>query len=314
MMRRLLCLSLTVCCLALCTIPLRAQTNSTGLRVEPAFQEVYLAKDQESTSTEIKVVNDSDVQQQIELSAVDFRQTDALGSLAFLEQLREDLPHTLAAFMRFDQLSIIVEPHSEKKVTVFIDNRQNLPPGGHYGAIIIRSNSEEDVQQNNTQKIIPALASLILLKKEGEFSSAMSLSETSLSKTPLRFSIPLNFRITLKNEGNIHEVPRGQVKMTDLFNRVIAQGTINESSLFVLPENRRNYPLTLKRSRSVFPIMLVNLNIEGYAQGSKTHFSYQDSFLFIHPAIIVILILLILIAIFIIRHVRKRKTHYTHTN
>lgn len=270
--------------------PVHAQEKSTyALSLEPAYQEVEIPEDAEIVETSITLKNDSDTLQQVEFFAFDFQQTDHFGSIGLLAGLTENYPHTLASFVTFETDTTVIEPHSEQTVTIRIENRASLSPGGHYAALITRLIQEDATSE---QKIVPAISSLLLVRKHGGDQVHLSLKNVDWQTSWLTTTIPKKITATFENQGNIHVIPRGTVTVTDFFGTVVYQGTINESSSYVLPGTIREIPIELKKSAPLLPIMFVSVSIEGYSNLERIPFAAEQSFLYINTTLLFTLILL----------------------
>lgn len=274
-----------------------------SLIVEPAYQEVEIPKDATSVETSILFKNTSDVAQQVEVFAYDFKQTDHFGSIALLDGFTGEYLHTLASFLSFEKDSLIIGPHAEEKLNIKIFNRQTLSPGGHYAAVVARA---VDDQQYSQQKILPAVSALLLVRKTDGERIHLSLKEIDWHPSALAVKIPAKINLRFENSGNVHVIPRGTVRIKNLFGKVIFQGTINESSLYLLPGTMRIIPVKLQQSRQVFPISFLTVEINGRSDVGQAVFSNELSFVYLDLRLT--LVLLVLVAWQIKRFIRKKKS------
>lgn len=284
------------------SLPEESPDTTFSLVAEPAYQEIEIDEDTGVTEAIITYKNTSNKAQQIEFFAYDFKQNDHFGSIALLENFSGDYLYTLASFLSFEKNSLIVEPFSEEKLVVRITDKQTLSPGGHYAAVIARS---VDDKPSNQQKILPAISSLLLIRKKGGERVHLSLKEIQWSPGFIETMIPKKINLSFENEGNVHITPRGTVKFKDIFGRVVAQGIINDSSLYILPTTLRRIPVTIQRSRWLFPIMIVNVEVEGYSNFGDSTFSSNLSFLFIDFKLISLIAVVLILRFWINR--RKQK-------
>jgi hypothetical protein len=132
-----------------------------------------------------------------------------------------------------------------KPVTISIP--ANASPGGHYG--VVRFTGTAPDLNGQGVSLSASLGTLILLTVNGPITEKMSVAELSASKDgkkgTLFQSTPLNFLVRLKNEGNVHEQPAGQVVITDMFSKPVAALNINLPPRNVLPSSIRKFDMPL---------------------------------------------------------------------
>ncbi|MFZ1721518.1 MAG: hypothetical protein WAU07_03360 [Microgenomates group bacterium] len=272
-----------------------------GVTVSPSFQEIELERDVPEASASFLLKNDHEVPVEFEVFAYDFQQKDHFGSLALLDGFETAYAHTLASFLRFNEDRIVLEPTEEKEISVTIQNRDTLSPGGHYAAIIMRQVQNE----GEIREVLPALSTLLLIRKTGAERFHLTIDRVDWNPSSVRFSIPDTVPVIFRNDGNTHVTPRGTVKFFDLFNRVTHQGIVNQDSVFVLPGTNRRIPIVIKSSRWNSPIMFVTMTLDGTTTPGDVSYRYEDSFLYIQPVALLGLIGAIGGLIFYIRKRRK---------
>lgn len=248
------------------------------MTVEPAYQEIEITENDAAVDAVLTFKNQSDNPQQVELFAYDFKQTDHFGSLALLDGINNNYLHTLVSYLSFEKDSVIIQAHSEEEVVVKIKNRVSLSPGGHYAAVIARS---VDDRMQSQQKILPAISSLLLVRKVGGERVNLSLKEILWDPKFIVTHLPEKVELMFENGGNIHVAPRGTIKIIDVFGRTVSQGIINDSSLYLLPGTFRRIPVTLQPSRPFFPVMLFFLDASGSSDKGEIAFHSELSFLYV---------------------------------
>lgn len=231
----------TLTILSLGMTPLLA--SATGFTVTPMIQEVVLDQSEESESYAVTVTNATDTLATFELSVIDFGSLDASGGVAFLGaagELRDR--YALASWMRPETDEITVAPGEERSVSVQIENREDLAPGGHYGALIFKNTSPSRSDTPNVS-INQMLSSLVLVKKTGGARYGLELS--SLEYLDRWFDFRHKVSVRFRNTGNVHVVPRGEFHITDPVGRLVYRGILNEGSAVILPETFREYTTQL---------------------------------------------------------------------
>lgn len=263
-------------------------TFAKGITVSPSFQEIEIERDVPEASASFTLTNSHESPVEFELFAYDFQQRDHFGSLALLDGFETAYAHTLTSFLRFTEDRLVLPPGESREVSVTIQNRDSLSPGGHYAAIIIRQVQHED----ELREVLPALSTLLLIRKKGAEQFHLSIDRVDWKRSSIRFSIPNTVPVLFQNDGNTHITPRGKLEIKDLQERVVYQGIVNQDSVFVLPGTQRRIPIQVRKSRWVAPVMVMSMTIEGTGSPGELSYSHEDSFLYIHPGALAVIILI----------------------
>lgn len=217
-----------------------ASTNG-GLTLSPPLKEITLNSGIIQANTSVTLTNTTGSTVNVTFQLVDLK---TLGQYGGNTLDRAGLPdsYDLANWMSIKGDSTRKIANGESATTnIVIDNRADLSPGGHYGAIIITTSAENDSGRSVSLK--QQLISLIFVKKLGGEVYGLdleSLNPNQAAKMPER--VDLLFRGT----GNVHVKPRGYVEVTDPKGKLIAKGIINPDSSIVLPGASRNIDTILQ--------------------------------------------------------------------
>jgi hypothetical protein len=221
-----------------------AQAESTGgVVISPPFQQVTVG-DAKNTTFGVTLTNRTASDQTITATTVDFKSLDESGGVAFLGSEITSLQkkYGLAKWLALDSAPMVIPSGGSKKVTVLLDNRQDLSPGGHYGAIIFKIEGGKSAGSQNSVDVKQVLASLVFAKKLG--GEQYDLRLTSIDSASKWAGGDQKLKLRFYNPGNVHVVPRGVVKLIDGKGKVIAKNIINAESGIILPETFRVYPVT----------------------------------------------------------------------
>jgi len=251
-----------------------------SMTITPAFQELEVTPEEDKIVTFIEVTNETDITLMLDLFAVDFVQADDLGNVALVNQVGSD--YRLADYIAIPESDISVNPGETAKIQVDILNKADLTLGGHYGAVVARTRSQD---VGNYQQVLPAVSSLLLVHKTGGERYNLSLTDFTVTGGNWQLRQPKTTSLTVSNEGNIHLVPKGLITFTDLFDRIVYKGVINESSSFVLPQSRRQYTSKLQRLRWAWPVMVYNVEVSG-SSNADTPFFAQEQVVVVSPTVI----------------------------
>lgn len=254
------------------------------IEISPAFVDITLGEEGDEKSFEILITNKTNKKIKVDFSSLDFKQTDPSGAIGFLGKEIGNYTYSLSSFLTFDNPSLEINSGEKKKLTVTVTNREDLSPGGHYAAVIIRQNQSGD---GKNTLVSPALSSLIYLNKKGGERYNLSFKDINFPKLPVVFSYPSTSLITFQNDGNVHLTPYGRADITDIFGRLIYKGIINEGSIKVLPQSRRYIPVYSKRISYSLPVSINKISISGHDSLNKTKFSYEELFIYVNPIFLV---------------------------
>src|SRR5258708_10439060 len=201
----------------------RAVVPSYDMTIEPAFSDITIGEHDASASAKIKIFNNTDREQKYDVFAIDFQQVDDQGNVALVDRISKDYTYHLSSYMTVAS-TLTISSHGTKDIDVIIRNTQDFSPGGHYGAVVARFAKE--AANGQAQQILPAVSSLLFVRKLGGERFALTIKETNWHDQLLQFSLPHQISFLFLNEGNVHVVPHGQVLLTDLFGRSVAKGII----------------------------------------------------------------------------------------
>jgi hypothetical protein len=130
---------------------------------------------------------------------------------------------------------------------IYVSVPQNTSPKGFYGAIIVAtkpSGSGAAVEQST--RVVSRLGALFLVRVNGEAKESGQLIAFNLlgGSGNVLGSSPSGFEVVFKNDGNVHLVPHGLVRVTNLFGSKI--GSVPVDAYFSLPDSTRTRDVTWK--------------------------------------------------------------------
>jgi hypothetical protein len=241
MRKRILVLS---CLFLLLPLNIPGATAATGsLGISPILQEITLEEGVERKAIVVELANNTASVQTLTLEVRDFGSLDDSGGVAFLGTDTE-VEYGLRSWASLDKDRISLDPGQKQKVTVFIENRESLSPGGHYGALVATVAQEGGLEGESSEVALKsALSSLFFLKKMG--GEVYALEAERLTVTGTLWKPFQSADLRFKNAGNVHAVPRGTVEVVDPKGDVVFKGNINQSSYRLLPESFRTIPTQL---------------------------------------------------------------------
>jgi hypothetical protein len=234
--------------------PLSAYAGEMSYLLEPFFQEVELSGGESSQEVTVTLRNNTDSDATFRVSMKDFGSLDESGGVAFLGAGSDfGEKYGLASWMRSDIEQFTVPPRDHQSVLVMISDRETLPAGGHYGAVLFELLDSSENGGQSQVSVRSSFASLIFVNKVGGEIRDLTHADTFILESVV-VGVPDKVSVRFRNDGNTHLVPRGRIIVEDPFGRVVREGILNADSGRILPESQRNFPVTLKPVRqAIFP-------------------------------------------------------------
>jgi len=240
--------------IGLVALPLQAQTpaEETGQALEIAPPIATLNVDPgETTTLDILLRNVSTAEQIASAEVNDFVASGETGTPRLLldDEEAEGNPYSIGDWVQPMQPVLLV-PGEVKSVPVTITVPDNASPGGHYG--VIRFSASAPELEDTGVALSASVGTLVLATVSGETTERLEIEESSVNidgKTGTFFeSTPLQFVQRIKNSGNNHVQPSGQVTISDMFGRTVASLNVNLPPRYILPASVRRFEQPLDSS------------------------------------------------------------------
>lgn len=233
------------------------------------------------------------------------------GTPKILVEPGEESPYSIKSWIS-PLPEIELEPRQIEELTVNIAIPANAAPGGYFG--VIRFTAEAPALSGTGVSLSASLGTLVLLRVNGEAKEAMSVEEFYVDKDQNRSwlfeSAPIIFHERLRNEGNVHEQPRGQISIKDMFGQKIANLNVNLENRNVLPGSVRKFeqPLdeTVIGDRMLFGRYTADLEIDYGSGETRKTVTSQLSFWVIPYKLIAGIVLGLILLFFVLRIAIKR--------
>ncbi len=193
----------------------------------------------------------------------------------------------------------LLVPRQIKVMPVTIVIPTNASPGGHYG--VMRFTATPPELHGTGVSLAASLGSLMLITVNGQVKEGLAVQELSINKDgksgTLFESTPINFVERLKNTGNTHEQPVGQVSITNMFGKKVAAVNVNLPPRNILPQSIRKFsePLdsTVIGSKKLFGRYTANLNV---IYGAKKQVLTASLVFWVIPYRLIISVVVLLVA------------------
>lgn len=180
----------------------------------------------------------------------DFTASGEDGTPKIIMDDSEPSPYSLKSWVA-PLPQLLLKPRQIENLPVTIRIPADAAPGGYYGVVRFTATAPE--LDDTGVSLSASLGALILLRVSGDVKENLAIEEFSVA-TPsgtvknMFESTPLTFIQRVKNNGNIHEQPVGQVIITDMFGKKIAGVNVNLPPRNILPQTIRKFEQPLDKS------------------------------------------------------------------
>jgi hypothetical protein len=214
---------------------------------------------------------------------------------------------------------LLLKSKQIKTLDVVINVPKSASPGGHYG--VIRFTGTPPGLTGSGVSLSASLGALMLITVNGDikenltvqqFSVGMLNSDKTVGKAANFFeAAPLAFTELIKNEGNIHEKPTGQVIIKDMFGKPVAGLNINLPPRNILPDSTRKFTQNLDKSvigtKRLFGHYTATLTVK---YGKDQMLTAKQSFWVIPWKLILFIVILLIGGFFGLRYLIRRYNRF----
>lgn len=167
-----------------------------------------------------------------------------------MEEDEETSPYSLKDWVA-PLPELLLEPREIQNLPVTINVPANAAPGGYYG--VVRFTATPPNLDGQGVALSASLGALILLRVNGDAKESMTIEEFGIHNgngklSNLFQSTPITFVQRVKNTGNVHQQPAGQVTIIDMFGKKVAAVNVNLPPRNVLPQSIRKFEQKLDSS------------------------------------------------------------------
>ncbi len=210
-----------------------AQNKLIDVTVSPIYFD-YTNNSGETIKDKIRIRNNTSTNLDLKINIGKLGPTEETGSITILDPRPED---SYIQWLKFDSPIISARPQEWTDIPFTI-----TIPGdaafGYYWAVSLEQTNSSD-PNNNTAKVSGAAAIPILLnvKKDGAKTQA-SVVEFK-PKSFINQFLPVEFETKIKNTGNVHIRPRGNIFISGQGTKDVAILDVNSESGSILPNLTR---------------------------------------------------------------------------
>jgi Fn3-like domain len=191
-------------------------------------------------TTDIKLRNTGTEEETLKITLMKFEAYEESGKPALMEAEPTD---EFLKWVKFSEDTFKVAPGEWKTLQATITPPKEASFGYYYAFVFSRANENLSPEERRTA-LNGGTAILALLdvdvpgaKKE------IALEKFSLDKSVYEF-LPTTFTVTLKNQGNVHAAPRGNIYIDKGDEKDIALIEVNKEKGNILPSSKRAFEAT----------------------------------------------------------------------
>ncbi len=231
---------LTICTLTVLgiTSPAFAQTPSSDLRLTTSPLPINLKVQPGTTvSANIKVKNDGINTENIKVTLMKFKADPITGAPTLSERQPGDDYFDWVSFSE-DKFAL---PVNEWKTIAATFNVPTSASFGYYYAVVF-TRADENIQTGEKQTVlIGGMATLVLLEAQvPNAKREVQVTDFSVDKSMFEF-LPATFSVKLRNTGNVHIAPRGNIFISRGDQKDVAILEVNQNKGSILPDSPRTF-------------------------------------------------------------------------
>lgn len=211
------------------------------------------AKPGESISRELQIKNAGLTTEHVKVTLMKFGAADDNGT----PKLQDPGPgDDFISWVSFSRDHFDAEPNVWTSITMTI----KVPPTAAFSydyAVVFSRDGAANPAQPRQANLIGSVASLVLLdiQRPGAKSQAQLVS-FNMSKKVYEF-LPADFTVRMKNTGNVHVAPRGNVFITR-GGKSVGLLEVNQSKGFILPNTYRSFVTSWQDGSPVYKLKTAN--------------------------------------------------------
>lgn len=212
--------------------PLVRPSTGINLSLSPVFLNLRIDPGSES-STDFKIRNNNNVSENLKLRLLRYESTGNGGELRLVEP---DANDPFPKWLSFSDPTFSLAAGESKTIKVTVKPPKEAALGYYY-AIVVNRNVEGETSGGAVLAGAPAVPILVDVKSPNA-KRELQLVDVKTDKVFYEY-LPVQFLITVKNTGNIHAVPFGDIFIDWGDQKSVGAIPVNEGRGNVLPQSER---------------------------------------------------------------------------
>ena len=246
----------TTLALFLLSSPVLAIDTGLNLVVSPLPINL-IAEPGATVSAQLKIKNGGSQPESLEVGLMKFSAYGDEGKPRLTDREKGD---DYFDWVSYSEKDFVLNPNEWKTITAYITVPKEAA-FGYYYAVTFQRKSEDIPGGPRSTKVVGATASLVLL--EVRVPNAIRDVEVLEFSTPQKIYefLPTSFFIKLKNKGNVHVAPGGNIFIDRFGQKDVAILNINEFKGNVLPDSNRVFDTVWKDGFPVYEVQEVDKKV-----------------------------------------------------
>jgi len=214
-------------------VPPSVPTTGVDLALSPTFLSV-ISDPGESVNTQFKVRNNNNFTEYLQLKVAKFT-ASADGSSPVIADMEDS--DEWADWLSFSEEQFTVASGETKIITVSANPPADAALGYYYAILVSRIT---DAEEANSQAVVSGSPAIPLLLNVKSPNAKRELQLVSFKTDKMFYEyLPTQFKVEVKNSGNIHAVPVGDIFLDGLGGKRLSVLQMNEGKGNILPNTTR---------------------------------------------------------------------------
>jgi hypothetical protein len=216
-----------------------------------------------ATTTKIQVRNNNLTAEHIKVSLLRFTSNNENGAPELINPEQND---EFLTWVKFSETKFDAEPNVWKTIDMTITPPDTAAFGYYYAAVFTRDDATTQTKVTNLTGAV-AIPILLDVNAPGEVRKA-DITQFKSSRNVFEF-LPATFTVELKNGGNTHVAPRGNVFITK-GGKSVATLEVNQAKGNILPATKRQFSADWNDGTPVYKLNEVDGKVV-LKDGRQTH-------------------------------------------
>ena len=248
----------------------------------------------------MKVINDSTTPLSFTVAVNDFIVEDTKGTPNMLPANTLSKKFSASSWIGVTPNSFTVLPHDKQVLNYYIQVPSYARPGGHYASVVFTPTSNIGVQGTGAS-VETKVGTLFYISVSGTISEYAMI--TKFLANSFQEYGPVNMVTTIKNFGDLHIKPAGQITIYDMFGRKIETSSFAKFNIF--PSAARDYQNSIG-AKIMIGRFKANI-LTSYGQNNNLPL-IANVYFWVFPWKIALIIILVIIAIILgIKYWKKKE-------
>jgi hypothetical protein len=232
------------------------QSASSGLHLITSPIPLSLTVDPgKSVSTELKVRNGGTGPETLKVGLLKFSANGDSGSPKLEDRQPGD---DFFNWVTFSEKQFTLAPNEWHTVTMTISPPKTAAFGYYYAATFSRASQTSINPDTPETSLVGATASLILLEVNNPHAKRILTLDSFTVDRPWYEFLPVNFHIKLRNSGNVHVIPHGNIFLTMSGKHDDGSLEVNAGQGNILPGSVRQFTATWQDGFPVYQAAIEN--------------------------------------------------------